>query len=436
MQYKKPAKINLSKIFILVCILLIARICFSQSSVYLLKFSGPIGPVSAEYMIDGINQAEAKGALGVIIKLDTPGGLDESMREIVQRFFQARIPIIVYIAPAGARAASAGVFLTMAADIAVMADGTNIGAAHPVAIGGETSAEMKEKITNDAISYLVAIAEKRNRNKKWAEDAVRKSSSITAREAVKLGVIDFMANSDDELLTKLDSVIAHKKIDDKIIKEKFAFSRIVPYNLSGRQKLLLFLTNPSVAYILLILGIYGLFFELQSPGTIFPGVVGAICLILAFYALRLLPTNYAGLALIGVAMIFFILELYITSYGLLSIGGILALVIGSLILFQSSAPYFRLSLGLILVVVVLTLIFFSFIIGFAIRAHKRKVTTGKEGLVDEIGIATTDLNLAGTVKVHGELWNAESLNGKINQGEKVKVVSVDGMTLKVKSVKE
>lgn len=436
MQYQKSAEINLSQILVLICILLIASNCFSQPSVYLLKFSGPISPVSAEYIIDGINQAEAKGAIGVIIKLDTPGGLDESMREIVQRFFQAKIPIIVYIAPAGARAASAGVFLTMAADIAVMADGTNIGAAHPVAIGGETSAEMKEKITNDAVSYLVAIAEKRNRNKKWAEDAVRKSSSISAREAVKLSVIDFMANSDEELLSKLDSVIAHKKIDDKIIKEKFVSSRIVPYNLSGRQKLLLFLTNPSVAYILLILGIYGLFFELQSPGTIFPGAVGAICLILAFYALRLLPTNYAGLALIGVAMIFFILEVYITSYGLLSIGGILALVIGSLLLFQSSAPYFRLSLGLILVVVVLTLIFFSFIISFVIRAHKRKVTTGKEGLIDEIGIATTDLSLTGTVKVHGELWNAESLDGKINQGEKVKVVSVDGMTLKVKSVKE
>lgn len=436
MQYQKSPEINLSQMLVLICILLIAGNCFSQPSVYLLKFSGPISPVSAEYIIDGINQAEAKGAIGVIIKLDTPGGLDESMREIVQRFFQAKIPIIVYIAPAGARAASAGVFLTMAADIAVMADGTNIGAAHPVAIGGETSAEMKEKITNDAVSYLVAIAEKRNRNKKWAEDAVRKSSSISAREAVKLSVIDFMANTDEELLSKLDSVIAHKKIDDKIIKGKFASSRIVPYNLSGRQKLLLLLTNPSVAYILLILGIYGLFFELQSPGTIFPGAVGAICLILAFYALRLLPTNYAGLALIVVAMIFFILEVYITSYGLLSIGGILALVIGSLLLFQSSAPYFRLSLGLILVVVVLTLIFFSFIISFVIRAHKRKVTTGKEGLIDEIGIATTDLNLTGTVKVHGELWNAESLDGKINQGEKVKVVSVDGMTLKVKSVKE
>ncbi len=415
----------------LFCGLLISQ-SFAQPTVYLLKFSGPIGPVSADYIIAGIDKAESQSALGVILKLDTPGGLDESMREIVQRFFQAKIPIIVYIAPAGSRAASAGVFITMAADIAVMADGTNIGAAHPVAIGGgETSPEMKEKITNDAVSYLVAIAEKRNRNKKWAEDAVRKSSSISAREAVKLGVIDLIANSDEELLTKLDSIVVHKKINDKIIQEKFASSRIVPYNLSGRQRLLLFLTNPSVAYILLILGIYGLFFELQSPGTIFPGAVGALCLILAFYSLRLLPTNYAGLALIGVAIIFFILEVYITSYGLLSIGGIVSLIIGSLLLFQSSAPYFRLSLSLIIIVAILTVVFFSFIIGWAIRAHKRKVTTGKEGLIGEIGIATTDLNLEGTIKIHGELWNAESLEGKINQGEKIKVVQVDGMKLKV-----
>ncbi|MCX7785214.1 MAG: nodulation protein NfeD [candidate division WOR-3 bacterium] len=406
----------------------------SQPNIYLLKFSGPIGPVSADYIIDGINEGEDKGAIAVIIKLDTPGGLDESMREIVQRFFQAQLPIIVYVAPAGARAASAGVFITMSADVAVMADGTNIGAAHPVSVGGgEVASEMKEKITNDAVSYLVAIAEKRNRNKRWAEEAVRKSSSLSAREALKLGVIDFIANSDQELITKLDSVFSARGVRHQM---PVTSARIINYNLSPWQRFLLFLTNPSVAYILLMLGVYGLFFELQSPGTIFPGAIGALCLILAFYSFRLLPTNYAGLALIGIAILFFILEVYITSYGLLSLGGIVSLIVGSLLLFQSSAPYFRLSLSLIIAVVVLTLIFFGFIIGFAIRAHKKKVTTGKEGLVDEIGSATTDLNLEGTVKVRGELWNAESIDGKINQGEKVKIVKVDGMTLKVKRLAE
>jgi len=402
----------------------------AEPSVYVLKFSGPIGPVSTDYIISGIDKAEATGALGVVLKLDTPGGLDESMREIIQKIFSSKVPVITYVSPAGARAASAGVFITLASDFAVMAPGTNIGAAHPVSVGEkQVSPEMQEKITNDAASYIISIAEKRNRNKAWAEQAVRKSVSVSATEAVKLNIVDFIANNDANLFKKLDSVIA---IRSKTVPGKFATAPIQEFPMNARQRFLLFLTNPNVAYILLMLGIYGLFFELQSPGAIFPGVIGAICLILAFYSFHMLPTNYAALALIGVAIIFFILEVKIASHGLLTIGGIASLVLGSILLFQSPAPYFRLAIQTIIAVVIFSVVFFGWIIGMAIRAHTRKVTTGKEGLLLETGIATTDLDLEGMIMIHGELWSAESTEGKINKGEKVKVVKVEGMKLLVK----
>jgi len=398
--------------------------------IYILKFSGPIGPVSADYIVAGIDKAEQTDALGVVIKLDTPGGLDESMREIIQRIFSSKVPIITYIYPSGARAASAGVFITLSSDFAVMAPGTNIGAAHPVSVGGkEVSPEMQEKITNDAASYIISIAEKRNRNKVWAEQAVRKSVSVSATEAVKLNIVDFIANNDRELFKKLDSVIAMR---NKIVLGKFTTAPIQEFPMNARQKFLLFLTNPNIAYILLMLGIYGLFFELQSPGAVFPGVIGAICLILAFYSFHMLPTNYAALALIGVAIIFFILEVKIASHGLLTIGGIASLILGSILLFQSPAPYFRLAIQTIIAVVIFSVVFFGWIIGMAIRAHTKKVTTGKEGLLLETGIATSDLDLEGMIMIHGELWSAESTEGKINKGGKVKVVKIEGMKLFVK----
>jgi membrane-bound serine protease (ClpP class) len=416
------------------CLLCLSSYVFAQSQVYVLKFSGPIGPVSSDYIISGIEQAEAAGAIGVVLKLDTPGGLDESMREIIQKIFNSKVPVITYVYPSGARAASAGVFITLASDFAVMAPGTNIGAAHPVSVGGkEVTPEMQEKITNDAASYIVSIAEKRNRNKKWAEQAVRQSVSVSSTEAAKLNVVDFIARDDADLFTKLDSVLAQREKADSI---KFVSAQKKEIPIGARQKFLLFLTNPNVAYILLMLGVYGLFFELQSPGAIFPGVIGAVCLILGFYSLHLLPTNYAALALIGVAIIFFILEVYVTSYGLLTIGGVVALTLGSLLLFQSPAPYFRLAVPVIVAAVVLTVLFFALIIGLAIRAHKKKVTTGKEGLLLEVGIAETDLKLEGTIMIHGELWQAESVEGEIQKGEKVKVTAVEGMKLMVSKIKK
>jgi membrane-bound serine protease (ClpP class) len=447
MQEKRSKKQEVrSKVYILSCILFLASCLYANynSSVYILKFAGPIGPISSEYIVSGIEKAEADNALAVVIKLDTPGGLDESMREIIQKMLSAKLPVITYVSPAGARAASAGVFITLASDIAVMSSSTNIGAAHPVSVGNkEISQEMQEKITNDAASYLVSIAEKRNRNKEWAEQAVRKSVSISADEAVKIKVVDFIADDDASLFVKLDSIFSEKKtiIGSRLAPDSdfdntgrpfwsSSFKKEIPLN--ARQRFLLFLTNPNVAYILIMLGIYGLIFELKSPGAIFPGVVGAICLILGAYSLRMLPTNYAGLALIAVAIILFILEIYVTSYGFLAIGGIVSLTLGSFLLFQSTASYFRLAVPVILTTVIVTALFFIWIIGKAVRAHRKKVTTGKEGMLLEIGTAQTDLDTNGIIMIHGELWSAESINGKINKGDKVQVVAVQGMILQVR----
>ncbi len=406
-----------------------------QTTIYILKFAGPIGPISSDYIVSGIERAETDNASAVVIKLDTPGGLDESMREIIQKIMNSKVPVITYISPSGARAASAGVFITLASDYAVMSPGTNIGAAHPVSVGGkEISQEMAEKITNDAASYIISIAEKRNRNKEWAEQAVRKSLSISADEAVKTRVVDFIADDDASLFRKLDSIRMSRMTTNESNAQfvKFADIRKIRYDMNVRQRFLLFLTNPNIAYILMMLGIYGLIFELKSPGAIFPGVVGAICLILGAYSLRMLPTNYAGLALIAVAIVLFILEIYITSYGFLTIGGIVSLTLGSFLLFQSPVSYFRLAIPVILTTVIVTALFFIWIIGMAVKAHKKKVTTGKEGILLEIGNAQTDLDPEGMIMIHGELWKAESIDGKINKGEKVQVVVVKGMILQVK----
>lgn len=402
----------------------------SAREIAVLKFSGIVGPVSAQYITDGIKRAEYQNTECLIIEMDTPGGLDESMREIIKAIFASRVPVVGYIYPPGGRAASAGAFILLASHVAAMAPGTNVGAAHPVAMGDQKMDEtMQEKVTNDAVAYIKSIAEKRGRNTTWAEQAVRKSISSSETEALKEKVIDLIAVSLNELLDKLDGRVVMLESGERTLHTRRAQVKFFEMNL--RQRILSIITNPNIAYILLLLGIYGLFFELQSPGAIFPGVVGGICLILAFYALHLLPVNYAGLALIVLAIIMFILEAKVTSHGILAIGGITAMVIGSLLLFESPQPYYHLSLPIIIGAVIITALFFSFIVGFAIRAHLRKPVTGKEGLLREIGMAKTDLNPRGTILVHGELWNAVSVSGTIKEGEEVEVVRVVGMTLEV-----
>ncbi len=403
------------------------------SSIYLGELSGVISPASSTYILRAITIAEEKDAECLIIKLDTPGGLDESMREITKRILNADVPVVIYVAPKGARAASAGVFILYASHIAAMAPGTNVGAAHPVGMGGEKiDSVMANKVTNDAVAYLQSLAKTRNRNIEWAEKAVRESASIDDETALKIGVCEIIAENEEELIKKIDGKEVRiqeqtKRLDTKSVPVK-------KLSMTLREKLLLILTNPNIAYILLLLGIYGLFFELQNPGMIFPGVVGGICLILGFYALHLLPVNYAGVALIILSAIFFILEIYVTSHGLLSVGGVISLVIGSLILFGSDQPFLRVSWEVIMVVVIIIVIFVGLLLFMGIKAQFRKPTAGKEGLVGETGIARTDIDdKGGTAFVHGEWWNAVS-EKPIKRGAKIRVIDSEGMILKVEEI--
>jgi len=402
----------------------------AQKAIYVGTYEGIINPVASEYFTGLIDRANKEKAEAVIIKLDTPGGLDTSMRDIVKAINNSDVPVIIYVAPSGARAASAGVFITLAAHIAAMAPGTNIGAAHPVALGGgQMDEEMKKKVENDAAAYIRSIAEKRGRNAKWAEDAVRKSVSITEKEAVKLKVVDIIAKDMKDLLKKIDGRRVMTINGERVLHT--ANAPVQEYPMGWRLRILNALSNPNVAYILMILGIYGLFFELASPGAILPGVVGAICLILAFYAFQTLPVNYAGLLLILLGIVLFIAEIKIVSYGLLSVAGAISMILGSIMLMNTDVPFFKISWAVILPVVVVTALFFSVVIGMAVKAHRRQPVSGLEAMIGLTGEAYTDIDPEGKVFIHGEIWNAKS-DEKINRGEKIKVVNTEGMTLIVK----
>ena len=404
-----------------------------KAPVSFIEVDGIINPATANFITDSIDQATQNGAQCLIIQLDTPGGLMESMRIIVKKILASNIPIIVYVAPGGARAASAGVFITLSAHIAVMAPGTHIGAAHPVTLGGEgkESKTMMEKVVNDAVADIKATAKTRGRNVDWAEKAVRKSVSITDEEALKLKVIDFISPNLQDLLTKIDGRIVKFDGVTRTLLTKGVKPRSI--QMSWRYRLLDIISNPSIAYILLMLGIYGVFFELSNPGAILPGVVGGIFLILAFYALHMLPINFAGLALILFGIILFIAEIKVVSHGLLAIGGVISLFLGSLMLIESPAEYMKISLSVIIPAVLVSAAFFFFAVTMAIRARLKKPTTGMEGLVGEIGITTTTVAPEGKVSIHGEFWDVIS-DQNIERGEKVQVIGVTNLKLKVKKI--
>jgi len=395
---------------------------------------GIINPATAKFITDSIDEATQQGGQCLIIQLDTPGGLMESMRMIVKKELTSTIPIIVYVAPSGARSASAGVFITMAANIAVMAPGTHIGAAHPVTLGGgegKESKTMTDKIVNDTVSYIKTIAETRGRNVNWAEKAVTKSVSITEDEAVQQKVVDFISPDLQSLLTKIDGKVIKFNGITRTLHTKGVQPKPIQMSWSGR--LLDIISNPTIAYMLLILGFYGIFFELTSPGAILPGVVGGIFLILAFYALQVLPVNYAGLALIFFAIILFIAEIKVVSHGLLAVGGVISLLLGSVMLFRSPEEYMRVSLSVIIPAVLVSAVFFIFAVTKAINARLKKPTTGMEGLVGEIGILATPTTPEGKISIHGEFWNAIS-DQPIEKGERVQVVGVTQLKLKVKKI--
>ncbi|MCX7984042.1 MAG: nodulation protein NfeD [Bacteroidetes bacterium] len=403
----------------------------SAQTVYLLKIDGTINPATAEYIERGLTTAQEKGVKCIVIQLNTPGGLLKSTRAIVTSILESDIPIVVYVAPGGAHAGSAGVFITMAAHIAAMAPGTNIGAAHPVGLQGQADSIMNEKATNDAAAFIRAIAEKRKRNLSWAEDAVRKSLSISDKEALEKNVIDIIATNVQDLLQQIDG--REVETSKGIVRLSTKDASLIVDEMAWSEKILDIISDPNIAYILFLLGIYGLIFELYNPGAIVPGVIGVISLILAFYSMHTLPINYAGLALIIVGIILFLLEIKIVSHGLLSIGGILCLFLGSIMLIRtpSGLEIMQISWTVIVFSVILTTLFFLVLVTLGLKAQKRKPTTGEEGLIGEIGEALENLTPHGMVRVHGELWKAVSTLGKIPKGTLVRISRVENLTLYV-----
>jgi len=401
----------------------------AQNDLYLIVISDPISPGISDFIVKALEKASRDKAAGIIIQLDTPGGLAESMREIVMAMLACEVPVIVYVAPGGARAASAGVMITIAADIAAMAPGTNIGAAHPVSIGTQQADKtITEKVINDMVAHGKSVAAKRGRNAEWVEKAIRDSIAATESEALEANVIDLVAKDMDDLIRQLNG----RKVKDKGTLG-LGEVKMVEIEEGIRTKILKAISNPNVAYILMMIGLAGLYFELAHPGAIFPGVIGSISLLLAFFAFQTLPVNYTGILLIILAVVFFILEIKVTSYGMLSVAGVVTLLLGSLMLFDRGIPGMRVSWQVLLPTVLLITGFFVVVAGLVVKSHRVKSRTGIEGLVGEIGVVKKTLSPEGKVFVHGELWNAV-LEAPIEEGSKVRIRQVENLVLTVEPV--
>jgi membrane-bound serine protease (ClpP class) len=403
------------------------------TQVGLIKIDGAIGPATASYISRAIDVANAQNDQCLIIELDTPGGLLDSASEIVQKLYDSKVPTVAYVAPSPAHAGSAGVFITMAADVAAMAPHTRIGAAHPVEIGSSGEVEktddtMKAKIENDTAAFAKSIAEKRHRNADWAEASVRESASITSEEALDRNVIDLIAKDMPDLLKQLDG----RKVGDKTLKTANATVEEIPMGTWERFSQIFL--RPEVMFILMLLVIYGFIGELSSPGAILPGVVGAIALVLVLYMSAILPVNIAGLVLIGVAVLLFIADAYASTHGVLTTGGIIAFFLGSLMLFNHAGPGYHLSLRWIIPATVLTAAFFVFVVSKGIVAQRRRATTGREGMIGKTVNAQSRIDSAGgKVFIEGETWNAVS-EKPVETGQTVEITGIDGLTLKVKPV--
>ncbi|MBD3271445.1 MAG: nodulation protein NfeD [Elusimicrobia bacterium] len=423
-----------------------------------------INPITAEYIIEALNRAQDNRATCLIIELDTPGGLLNSTRLIVKNMLNSSVPIIVYVSPQGSRAASAGVFITYAAHVAVMAPSTNIGAAHPVNLGGsrgpdarkikeyfekKTTQEndqaddekkqdnkprntdvMADKIVNDTVAWIRTIARQRDRNEDWAEQSVRESVSIHEDRALEIGVIDVVAKNLEELMQAVDGRTV-RVADDREVRLNTADADITKIPMNFRQRLLNILVNPNLAYILMILGFYGLLYEFTHPGIGFPGIAGVIAIILAFFSMQMLPTNYAGVALIGLAVALFIAEVWVPSFGLLTLGGIISMVLGSLILFESPAEYLRVSISIIIPLVLTTAGITFFLVRLVVKSQRRKTLTGIESMIGMTGEASGRIDKKGKIFINGELWNVET-DEPVEDGEKVTVIGREGMILKIK----
>ncbi len=420
--------------FFLLFSVLIGGISLRAQKIVSISIDGAINPVVAEYIASGVQKAEDEKAACLLINLNTPGGLLKSTRSIVSSMLDAKVPVIVYVTPSGAHAGSAGVFITLAAHVAAMAPGTNIGAAHPVNLQGGMDSIMNEKSTNDAVAFIRSIAEKRGRNVDWAEQSVRMSVALAENEAVKKNVVNLVAENEADLLKQINGW--EVLVDSNVVLLHTAGAEMVRVEMGWVQKLLNYISDPNIAYILMLLGMYGLIFEFYSPGIGLPGVVGAISLILAFYAMQTLPVNVAGLALIALAIVLFILEITSPTHGILGIGAVVSLFLGSLMLIKEgpSFEWARISLGVIIPAVILSALFFLAVVGIGLKAQRRKVTTGMEALIGSTGKALSDLNPMGNIMVQGEIWSAVAKDGIIEKGSEVRVVESHGLKLTVELI--
>ena len=392
---------------------------------------GPVNPVTADYLRRNLEQAALRGDRLLLVEMDTPGGLDSAMRETVKAIFASPVPVAVYVTPPGARAASAGAIIALAADVCAMAPGTNIGAAHPISIGRKPDATMEAKVLNDAEAYVDGIAGRRGRSVEIALKMVRESLSLSAERALEGKLIDLIAADRQELLNKLEGRRVLRGGKQTVL--RLSGARVTHYQMGGRDRILNAISNPDVAYLLMLLGFLGIFFELSTPGAILPGVIGGISLILAFFAFQTLPVNYAGALMILLAFILLTAEVMIVSHGILAMGGVIALVLGSLLLFPSPEPYLRLSWSVLLTTVITIVLFFTFVLAKVIQAHREKPISGTGAMLGCRGTAVTDIMAEGKVMVRGEYWNATS-SEMIGRGEEVEVTEVEGLRLTVKKV--
>jgi len=429
--------LKIVRIILLLGLLIAASISITAQAasptIVVLKIDGVINPVLADYIERGIEDAEERNATACIIQMDTPGGLDTAMRDIVQHIVNAHVPVIVYVSPSGARAASAGVFITMAAHVAVMAPNTAIGAASPVSIGPEgeqqMSETMQEKILNDAAAYIRSLAESHGRNMEWAEKAVREAVSATEQEALELNVIDMVVPTLDSLIAQLDGREV-TLLDGSVVTINTQGATTQNINMSSIESFLYAISDPNIALLLLSLATLGILIEITNPGLIFPGVVGAICGLLAFYSLGQLPVNIAGILLIVLAFGLFIAEIFTTSFGLLTGGGIIALVLGAFILFPLGTP-FAVNPWLIATMAITIALVFVFVISHVIRAHRRQAYTGREELIGKTAVVKIALDPEGTVLFKGERWTAIADEGRVKPGEEVVITKYEDLKLYV-----